>query len=64
MTKKVTTKLAPLEDPKYIGKWVAIASDRSKIMGYGEKLVPLSKEFGNKGVTYTKVPEKGVIYAF
>lgn len=63
MNKEPKNKLS-IQDPKLEGKWVAISNAKNEVIGYGEKLVPLSKEYGLEGVTYTKVPQKGVIYAF
>lgn len=49
---------------KHIGKWVALSTDRTKVVGYATTFDALEKKVGRDGVIYTKVPDPKVSYCF
>jgi len=49
---------------EHAGKWVALNSSQTKLIGASDSFKELEKKAGRDGVIYMKVPEKGVSYAF
>ncbi len=49
---------------EHAGKWVALSSDRTKVLGYSDSFKDLESEVGKVGVIYMKALPKDVKFAF
>jgi len=49
---------------EHAGKWVALSSDRTKVLGYSESFKELEETVGKKNVVYMKALPKDVKFAF
>lgn len=49
---------------EHAGKWVALSTDRKKVVGYSDTFKELEKKIGTKEVIYMKALKKEVTYAF
>ena len=46
------------------GKWVALSSDRSKVIAYDSDILKLKEKVKNEKVVYTKVLPSDTLFAF
>ena len=56
--------LTNLLKEEHAGKWVALSSDRTKVLGYSESFKELEGEIGKTNVVYMKALPKDVKFAF
>jgi hypothetical protein len=45
-------------------KWVALSSNRSKVLAYDEKFADLVKKVNDVNAVYMKVPPRDIFFAF
>ena len=49
---------------EHAGKWVALSSDRTRVLGFSESFKDLESEVGKTNVVYMKALPKDVKFAF
>ena len=65
MNKKINTNLTTVLKKEHEKKWVALSSDRRKVISSNENLVELRNEIGDrKDVVYMKVLSSEMEFAF
>ena len=63
--KKQNANLTKILTRKHEKQWVALSADKTKVLGFSEKLGDLYKKLeGKTGVTYIKVLASDTEYAF
>jgi len=60
----VNTNLVKVLNKSYEGKWVALSSNRSKVLGSADKLVELKNKINDKDALYMKVLASDTSFAF
>jgi hypothetical protein len=61
---KVNTNFTKILTKIHENKWVALSSNRKKVIDYDDKLIDLTKRIGGKDVIYMKVPSMEAVFAF
>ena len=62
MTTKIKSQIKFTKS--HYGKWVALSSDKTKILSYSSELSTLRKKVGSKNVVFTKALDPSKSYAF
>ncbi|MDO8518294.1 MAG: DUF5678 domain-containing protein [bacterium] len=50
--------------PEHAGKWVALNTEQTKVIGYSDTYKALRDEVGKDGVVFMKAQREGVSYAY
>lgn len=60
----MNNNLTKILNKSYEGKWVALSSDRRKVLGSANKLVELKNKVSKKDALYMKVLSSDTSFAF